>query len=46
MSMKFDLSRYSSDAFVETGTFHGAGVRRALECGFRRIDTIEVFEPL
>ena len=44
--MKFDLSRFHGDAFVETGTFHGAGVRSALACGFAQVHTIEVFEPL
>lgn len=46
MSMNFRLADYLSERFVETGTFRGTGVRRALEAGFRQVDTIEVFEPL
>lgn len=46
MSMNFDLNDYLSDYFVETGTFHGAGVRAAINAGFNKILSIEVFKPL
>ena len=32
--------------FFETGTFHGAGVSRALSAGYKKVISIEVFEPL
>lgn len=32
--------------FLETGTFHGGGVRRALDEGYQRVISIEVYEPL
>jgi hypothetical protein len=35
-----------ANIFLETGTFHGAGVSRALLAGFSRVISIEVFEPL
>ncbi len=45
MSMKFDLSNYLNPVFLETGTYHGGGVRQALKAGFERIVTIEIHEP-
>src|SRR4051812_43936767 len=38
------LSRYkgATNAFVETGTFLGDGVRRAMEAGFGAIFSIEI----
>ena len=44
--MNFDLRDFVNHGFVETGTFHGGGVSKALAAGFRRIVSIEVFEPL
>ena len=44
--MKFELKDYLSDFFIETGTFHGAGVRAALSAGFKKVISIEVYEPL
>jgi hypothetical protein len=32
--------------FLETGTFHGDGVQKALNAGFSKIISIEVYEPL
>ena len=36
------LSRYLNDVFVETGTYQGATVKKALEAGFKKIYTIEL----
>lgn len=46
MSMKFDLKQFINPVFVETGTFHGGGVKAALNAGFEKILTLEVFAPL
>lgn len=46
MSMKFRLEDFHSEYFVETGTFHGGGVRKALAAGFSKVVSIEVFNPL
>ena len=35
-----------SSVFLETGTFHGAGIKRALSEGFKKVISIEVYEPL
>ena len=32
--------------FFETGTFHGGGVRRALEAGYSKVSSVEIHEPL
>jgi len=32
--------------FVETGTFHGEGINKALKAGFSKVISIEIFEPL
>lgn len=39
------LSKYINPVFVETGTYHGGGVQLALECGFEKIHSIEIYEP-
>lgn len=36
----------STPIFVETGTFHGNGVLRALAEGYRKVISLEVYEPL
>jgi hypothetical protein len=40
--LKEVLSKYVGDVFVETGTYYGNGVALALECGFKRIISIEI----
>lgn len=42
MPINFDLKKYLSEVFIETGTFYGAGVRKALEAGFNEIYSIEI----
>lgn len=42
---KFSIENHTR-VFVETGTFHGAGVRKALEAGYKKVYSIEIFEPL
>jgi hypothetical protein len=32
--------------FVETGTFHGGGVSRALAEGYKKVISLEIYEPL
>lgn len=32
--------------FIETGTFHGRGVAKALKAGYSKVISIEIFEPL
>ena len=42
------LARYrgSNEVFIETGTFLGDGVKRALDAGYKRIYSIEINEGL
>jgi hypothetical protein len=42
MPMKFDLDKYMSPVFVESGTGNGGGCRAAANAGFSKIHTIEV----
>lgn len=42
MPIKFDLKKYLNPIFVETGTFRGAGVEKALTTGFTKVISIEV----
>ena len=37
---------YPNQYFVETGTYHGAGVRKALEAGFPEIHSLEIDQAL
>ena len=37
MSMKFDLKQFINPVFVETGSFHGGGVKHALNAGVDKI---------
>lgn len=36
------LSKYTGDVFVETGTYYGNGVQLALDCGFKKIISVEI----
>ena len=40
--MKFDLAKYSNPVFVETGTYKGEGIAKALAAGFEKIYSIEI----
>jgi hypothetical protein len=40
------LSHPYVTTFLETGTFHGGGVTRALSEGYRKVISIEIHEPL
>lgn len=40
------LAKYTNPVFVETGTYMGATVQKALELGFEKIITIEIDEKL
>ena len=42
MPIQFDLSEYKSPIFIETGTYNGDGVVKALEYGFEQIYSIEI----
>lgn len=39
-----DFVNYSK-IYIETGTCYGGSVRKAIEAGYRRIKSVEVFEP-
>lgn len=40
------LKRYPNEVFCETGTYKGDGVQMALDCGFTKVHSMEIFEPL
>ena len=42
MPIRFDLSKYKTSTFIETGTYSGEGIRKALEAGFTDIRSIEL----
>lgn len=42
MPINFNLNKYKNPIFVETGTYQGDGVKKALECGFENIYSIEI----
>jgi hypothetical protein len=44
MPISFDLSKYRTKNFIETGTYIGAGVKSALNAGFENIYSIELDE--
>jgi len=46
MSANFSFRKYSNPVFIETGTFKGEGVRRAISAGFKKIYSIELSEKL
>jgi len=40
------LNKFKCNYFVETGTFHGEGVHKAISVGFANIYSIESYAPL
>jgi hypothetical protein len=44
MGMNFDLKKYVNPVFVETGTYMGNGIEKALAAGFKEIYSIEISE--
>jgi hypothetical protein len=47
MSFSLSTSLHShANVFLETGTFHGGGVTKALEAGYKKVISIEIHEPL
>jgi hypothetical protein len=44
MPIQFDLKKYKSSHFIETGTFKGGGCINAIQSGFTSIHSIEILE--
>ena len=42
MPINFDLKKYINPVFIETGTYRGDGVKKALLSGFKQIYSIEI----
>lgn len=42
---KIVLSKYPNAVFIETGSFRGAGIDTAIDCGFEEIHSIELHKP-
>lgn len=42
MPVRFDLKKYLTDNFIETGTYHGKGCINAIKSGFKNIYSIEI----
>ena len=40
------FKKYKSDIFYESGTYYGDSVKAALDAGFERIVSTEIFEPI
>ncbi len=40
------LRKYLNKVFVETGTYKGDGIQLALDVGFEKVHSMEIFEPL
>jgi|SRR5210317_346556 hypothetical protein len=45
MSAKFDFKKYLTDNFIESGTYKGDGVIRAIKAGFKNLYSVEIHEP-
>lgn len=46
MPINFSLRKYKNPIFIETGTFKGEGIWKALRAGFKKIYSIEISERL
>jgi len=44
MPIRFSLRKYYNPVFLETGSFHGEGIVKALRAGFKKIYSIELNE--
>ena len=42
MPIVFDLEKYLNPVFIETGTYMGSGVHKAIDAGFEEIYSIEI----
>ena len=42
MSLLFDISKYKDETLIETGTYLGEGIKKALKVGFEKIYSIEI----
>ena len=42
MPINFNLKKYKNSVFLETGTYQGDGIKKALEAGFEKIYSIEI----
>jgi hypothetical protein len=40
------FKKYRSDIFYESGTYLGDGIRAAIEAGYPKIVSVEIFEPI
>lgn len=45
MTAKFDFKKYLTDNFIESGTFKGDGIIRAIKAGFKNLYSVEIHEP-
>ncbi len=46
MTLKIDLIKNDNKVFIETGTFNGGGVINALNEGYQKIISIEIYDPM
>ena len=46
MPINFDLTQFQYKVFIETGCWKGDGVQKALNAGFEKIITIELWSEM
>lgn len=42
MPIKFDLKKYLNEVYIETGFYKGESLNEALNCGFKKLHSIEI----